>query len=110
MDRYLTDIREIERRIEARRGPESRRRAPRAPERAGPGCPDSFDEHVRLMFDLQALAFETDVTRVFSFKLSRDATGRVYPASGVARGFHPVRTTAGASATSRSSPGSTAIT
>ena len=41
------------------------------------------------MFDLQALAFETDVTRVFSFKLSRDATGRVYPESGVTRGFHP---------------------
>ena len=42
-----------------------------------------------MMFDLQALAFETDMTRVFSFKLSRDATGRVYPNSGVSRGFHP---------------------
>ena len=41
------------------------------------------------MFDLQALAFETDITRVFSFKLSRDATGRVYPESGIDRGFHP---------------------
>ena len=53
------------------------------------GVPDSFDEHVKLMFDLQALAFEADMTRVFSFKLSRDATGRVYPESGVDRGFHP---------------------
>lgn len=88
MDRYLTDIREIERRIERvevrNLGGESRE-LPDAPA----GVPDSFDEHVRLMFDLQALAFETDVTRVFSFKLSRDATGRVYPESGVTRGFHP---------------------
>ena len=35
--------------------------------------PDSFDEHVKLMFDLQALAFAADITRVFSFKLGRDA-------------------------------------
>ena len=88
MDRYLTDIREIERRIErveARNLTGEPRELPNSP----PGVPDSFDEHVRLMFDLQALAFETDVTRVFSFKLSRDATGRVYPESGVTRGFHP---------------------
>ena len=88
MDRYLTDVREIERRIErveARNLGGDPRELPDAPA----GVPDSFDEHVRLMFDLQALAFETDVTRVFSFKLSRDATGRVYPESGVTRGFHP---------------------
>ena len=51
--------------------------------------PDSFDEHVKLMFDLQALAFQADVTRVFSFKMGRDASSRVYPESGVAKGFHP---------------------
>ena len=88
MDRYLTDVREIERRIErveARNLGGEPRELPNAPA----GVPDSFDEHVRLMFDLQTLAFETDVTRVFSFKLSRDATGRVYPESGVERGFHP---------------------
>ena len=89
MDRYLEDIREIERRIqrvEARNLDPTARELPGSP----PGVPDSFDEHVKLMFDLQALAFETDITRVFSFKLSRDATGRVYPESGVNRGFHPV--------------------
>ncbi len=53
------------------------------------GVPDSFDEHVKLMFDLQALAFQADVTRVFSFKMGRDASSRVYPESGVAKGFHP---------------------
>ena len=88
MDRYLEDIREIERRIErveARNLNGESRELPGAPA----GVPDSFDEHVKLMFDLQALAFESDVTRVFSFKLSRDATGRVYPESGINRGFHP---------------------
>ena len=88
MDRYLEDIREVERRIqrvEARNMGGESRALPGAPA----GVPDSFDEHVKLMFDLQALAFETDMTRVFSFKLSRDATGRVFPESGVDRGFHP---------------------
>ena len=88
MDRYLEDIREIERRIqrvEARNLGDETRELPGSPA----GVPDSFDEHVKLMFDLQALAFETDITRVFSFKLSRDATGRIYPESGVDCGFHP---------------------
>ncbi len=88
MDRYLEDIREVERRIqrvEARNLGGESRALPGAPA----GVPDSFDEHVKLMFDLQALAFETDMTRVFSFKLSRDATGRVFPESGIDRGFHP---------------------
>ena len=88
MDRYLEDVREIERRIqrvEERNTSGEALLLPGAPA----GVPDSFDEHVKLMFDLQALAFEADMTRVFSFKLSRDATGRVYPESGVDRGFHP---------------------
>jgi len=50
--------------------------------------PDSFDEHVKLMFDLQVLAFQSDTTRVFSFKFGRDASGRVYPLSGIDAGFH----------------------
>ena len=41
------------------------------------------------MFDLQALAFEADMTRVFSFKMGRDASGRVYPDSGIDKPFHP---------------------
>ena len=50
--------------------------------------PDSWEKHVKLMFDLQALAFAGDITRVTSFKLSRDATGRAFPESGVNGGFH----------------------
>ena len=88
MERYLEDVREIERRIqkvEARNTGGDARELPGA----AAGVPDSFDEHVKLMFDLQALAFQTDVTRVFSFKMGRDASSRVYPESGVTRGFHP---------------------
>ena len=88
LDRYLTDVREIERRIErvvARNESGEERELPGAPA----GVPDSFDEHVRLMFDLQALAFEADVTGIFSFKMGRDASGRVYPESGIDKGFHP---------------------
>ena len=88
MDRYLEDIREIERRIqrvEERNRSGEMRELPGSPA----GVPDSFDEHVKLMFDLQVLALETDMTRVFSFKMARDASGRVYPESGVAKGFHP---------------------
>ena len=88
MDHYLNDVREIERRIqmvEARNQSGEARELPGAPA----GVPDSFDEHVKLMFDLQALAFQADVTRVFSFKMGRDASSRVYPESGVTKGFHP---------------------
>ena len=50
--------------------------------------PDSYEEHVKLMFDLQALAFGVDITRVFAFKMSRDVSGRVFPSTGVSTGFH----------------------
>ena len=62
MDRYLTDIREVERRIqmvEARNTSGEERQLAAAPA----GVPDSFKEHVELMFDIQALAFAADVTR-----------------------------------------------
>ena len=85
---YLDDVREIERRIqrvEAQNASGEPRDLPGAPI----GVPDSFAEHVKLMFDLQVLAFASDVTRVFSFKMGRDGSGRAYPESGVNTGFHP---------------------
>jgi Protein of unknown function (DUF1552) len=85
---YLNDIREIERRIqkiEAHNTSGEARELPGAPL----GVPDSFEEHVKLMFDLQALAFAADITRVFTFKLGRDGSARVYPESGVKLPFHP---------------------
>jgi len=88
LERYLEDARELERRIagvEARNLSGEVRELPEAPA----GVPDSFEEHMKLMFDLQALAFASDMTRVFSFKTGRDASGRVYPESGVDKPFHP---------------------
>jgi hypothetical protein len=84
---YLDDVREIERRIqkvEAFNSSGEPRELPGAPV----GVPDSFEEHVKLMFDLQALAFASDTTRVFAFKLGRDASNRVYADSGVKMAFH----------------------
>src|SRR5207248_9158842 len=52
------------------------------------GVPDSYEEHVKLMFDLQATAFAGDVTRVSAFKMSRDVSGRAFPESGNNAGFH----------------------
>jgi hypothetical protein len=84
---YLENIREIERRIqrvEARNASGDPRELPEAPI----GVPDSFEEHIHILMDLMAVAFASDTTRVFSFKLGRDASGRSYPESGVATGFH----------------------
>jgi hypothetical protein len=88
LDAYLENVREIERRIqmvEAQNQSGAVRELPEAPA----GVPDSFEEHVKLMFDLQALAFASDMTRVFSFKMGRDSSARVYPESGVDKPFHP---------------------
>jgi len=88
LDRYLESVRELERRIqriELRNSSGELRELPAAPA----GVPDSFEEHMQLMFDLQALAFAADMTRVFSFKMGRDSSARVFPESGVDRPFHP---------------------
>ena len=87
LDQYATNLREIEQRIqriEARNTSGEERALPGAPA----GVPDSWEEHVKLMFDLQLQAFVSDTTRVFSFKFGRDGSGRVYPASGIDTGFH----------------------
>ena len=88
MDRYLDSVRELERRIqmiEQQNSGGEQRALPDAPR----GVPDSFSEHMELMFDLQVLAMETDMTRVLSFKMGRDAQNRVFPESGSDRPFHP---------------------
>ncbi len=88
LERYLQNVRELERRIqmiEAQNSTGAERELPSAPA----GVPDSFEEHVQLMFDLQALAFASDTTRVFSFKMGRDSSARVFPESGTDKPFHP---------------------
>jgi Protein of unknown function (DUF1552) len=84
---YLDNLREIERRIqrqEARNATEVN--APDAPI----GVPDSFDEHVALLFDLLAVAYQADVTRVFTFMMSRELSQRTYPQIGVTEQHHSV--------------------
>jgi hypothetical protein len=88
LDRYLEHISEIERRIrmvEAHNTSGETRELPDAPA----GVPDSFSEHMKLMFDLQVLALQTDMTRVIAFKTGRDAQNRVFPESGSTQPFHP---------------------
>ena len=87
-DQYLDSVREIERRIqmvEARNAGGASQALPGAPR----GVPDSFSEHMQLMFDLQVLALQTDMTRVISFKTGRDASSRSFPESGSDKAFHP---------------------
>src|SRR5436190_11176494 len=87
LGQYMDDVREIERRIqniEAFNRSGEHRDFPDAPI----GVPDSFEEHVKLMFDLQAVALASEITRIFAFKLSRDVSGRVFPPTGVTTGFH----------------------
>src|SRR5262249_40912700 len=71
--------------IEARNRSGETRELPAAPA----GVPDSFSEHMRLMFDIQVLALEADLTRTISFKTGRDADNRVFPESGSSQPFHP---------------------
>ena len=84
---YTENIRELEQRIqriEQQNTGGEEREIPEAPV----GVPDDFAEHVKLMFDLQVLAFVSDTTRAFSLKLGRDASPRVYAESGVSTPFH----------------------
>src|SRR5215510_12664956 len=88
LDRYLDNVREIERRIQAVEAQNRSGEARQLPD-APAGVPDSFSEHMRLLFDLQVLALETDMTRIISFKTGRDAQNRVFPESGSSQPFHP---------------------
>jgi hypothetical protein len=78
LDSFTETVREIERRLEI-----AARATTSAPEDfdVPPGIPQSFDEHIKLMFDLLALAWQADITRVGTLLFARDLTGRRYPAS-----------------------------
>jgi hypothetical protein len=85
---YLDSMREIERRIQVaeRQSAESLLELPDRPI----GVPESYDEHARLMFDLAALAFQADITRVFTLLLGREQTNRPYPFIGVPEAHHAI--------------------
>jgi hypothetical protein len=87
LDEYLDSVREIERRIQSVEAHSSKQLdLPPRPT----SIPDTYEEHTRLMFDLQALAFRADVTRVFSMIMSRELSGLSYPNIGVPDGHHNV--------------------
>ena len=87
IDQYLQNIREVERRIERIENYSTSGEVREIPD-APAGVPDSFSEHMKLMFDLQVLAMEMDMTRVISFKTGRDASSRMFPESGSSTPFH----------------------
>jgi hypothetical protein len=85
---YMENVREIERRIvlAEKQRDEAGVEAPATPI----GIPESWEEHVKLMFELQALALQANMTRVISFMVSRELSTLAYPQIGVSDGHHPV--------------------
>ena len=82
---YLDDIREVERRLS-----NVTRSAEQSVDIEVPfGIPESFTEHINMLWDLQALAFRADITRVSTLMYAHDVSMRVYPESGVTSGNHP---------------------
>ena len=87
MDDYLTSLRDVERRIQKAEEQSSKE----LPDVAQPpGIPDTFEAHVRLLYDLQLLAYQSDLTRVITFMYGREQTGRPYPQIGVPDPHHPI--------------------
>jgi hypothetical protein len=87
LEEYLDSVRDVERRIE-KAEQQSAQQMPVVDKPAG--IPDNFGEHARLMLDLQVLAFQTDLTRVFTIVLAREASVRSYPEIGVSDSHHPL--------------------
>jgi hypothetical protein len=85
---YLQSVREIETRIQSAeaKGAVSELALPDRPT----DIPDDFEEHAKLMFDLQVLAYQADITRVFSMLMAREGSPRTYPQIGVPEQHHPV--------------------
>jgi len=88
VDEYLTAVRDVEQRIQRAERQSAQSAAPIGEQPVG--IPDSFDDHAKLMFDLNFLAFQADVTRVSTFQISRELSGRPYPWIGVDEGHHTV--------------------
>jgi hypothetical protein len=86
LDEYMTSIRDIERRLT-----QATREAKDMPAYNKPtGIPESYEQHIRLMFDLMALAFQTDTTRISTFLLAHDGSNRTFPDIGVRDQHHGI--------------------
>ena len=87
VDQYLDSIREIERQIQRAEAGAAKNPMPDLDRPVG--VPEMFADHARLLFDLQILAFQGDITRVVSFQLTRELNNRTYPEIGVPDPHHP---------------------
>jgi len=85
---YMDTVREVERRIQKAEQQTSESRLPTL-ERPS-SVPEDWEEHVKLMFDLQVLALQADVTRVITFQMAREASTRTYPQIGINEAHHPI--------------------
>ena len=88
MDEYLESVREVEQRIQ--RAEASSKENPLTDLDRPSGVPVEYAEHARLMFDLQLLALQGNVTRVITFQLARETSNRTYPEIGVPDAHHPL--------------------
>jgi hypothetical protein len=87
MNDYLASLRDVERRIQKAEEQSSKE----LPDVAQPaGIPEKFEDQVRLLYDLQLLAYQSDLTRVTTFMYGREQTARPYPQIGVPEGHHPI--------------------
>ncbi len=85
LDRFVTDVREIERRIQqSGERVDSNVSLPGKPA----GIPEDIEEHIKLMYDLLALAWQTEITRTSTFMLAKELSNAVYPKSGIRDSFH----------------------
>jgi hypothetical protein len=85
LDRFVTDVREIERRIaQAGARTDNEVTLPGKPN----GIPGDVESHIKLMYDLMVLAWQTEITRVSTFLVAKELSGAVYPNSGVRDSFH----------------------
>ena len=88
VDEYLTAVREIERRIQ--RAEQNNASRPLPSVKQPDGVPDTFEEHIDTLFEMLALAYQADVTRVSVMQMARELSGRAYPDIGVPEGHHTV--------------------
>lgn len=88
---YLDGVREVERRIQRAEVQSQGDGSANVGELQRPiGIPDSFDEHAKLMYDLQLLAFQADITRVITFQIGREFSPRTFPNLGITDGHHTI--------------------
>jgi hypothetical protein len=88
LDEYFAAIRDVERRIQKAEAQNAEAVVPRM-EHPG-GVPDTFEDHANLMYDLFALAYQVDLTRVITFMIGRESSGQTFPDLGIPESHHPL--------------------